>query len=203
MLSVKRHAPAVARNRDAIAQVLLRHFPRHGLILEVASGTGEHIVHFAAAMPKLQWQPSDVDPEARASVHAWVRELKLGNVLAPLELDTRSEPWPVTAAAAVVCINMIHISAWESCLALMRGASRILPPGALLFTYGPYKVDGQHTAPSNEVFDANLRARDPSWGVRDLEDVTAAANANGLSRIEMVSMPANNLSLVFRKRPTD
>lgn len=199
---MKRHAPAVARNRDAITQVLLRHSPPDGLILEVASGTGEHIVHFAAAMPTAQWQPSDTDPEARASMQAWRQELALENLLAPLDLDTRSEPWPVTAAAAVVCINMIHISPWASCLALMRGAGRILPAGGLLFTYGPYKIDGQHTAPSNAAFDANLRARDPSWGVRDLDDVTAAAETNGLSRVEVVSMPANNLSLVFRKGPT-
>ena len=196
---MKQHAPSAERNRDPILEVMRRHFPGTGRVVEIASGTGQHAVHFAGAMPGLDWQPTDIDPAARASVEAWVRDEGLSNVRTPIELDTRADPWPVASADVVVCINMIHISPWESCVGLMRGAGQVLPAGGILFTYGPYKLDGEHTAASNAAFDESLRGRDPAWGVRDLADVTAEAERNGLVRIDMVAMPANNFSLVFRR----
>jgi SAM-dependent methyltransferase len=198
----KERAPAAERNAEPIRAVLARVLPPHGLVLEVASGTGQHAVHMARAFPQLQWQPSDPDPLARESIAAWREEVGLANLLPPLALDAAGDPWPLAAADAVVCINMIHIAPWAAALGLLRGAARILPDGGLLYLYGPYRFGGRFTAPSNAAFDASLRARDPAWGVRDLEqEIAPAAAAAGLDLVEVVAMPANNHSLVFRTGP--
>jgi hypothetical protein len=195
----RRHAPATARNRDPILAVLRRHLPARGLVLEVSSGTGEHAVHFAAGLPGLAWQPSDPDPAARASIAAWAADAALPNLRPPLDLDAAGATWPVTQAEAVVCINMIHIAPWSAGLGLLRGAARILQAGGPLLLYGPFRQGGTHTAPSNADFDADLRARNPEWGVRDLEAVAAAAAAEGFGPPAIEAMPANNLTLVFRR----
>ena len=171
-------------------------------VLEIASGAGEHAVFFARAMPGVSWQPSDPDAEARASIAAWIAEERLANVAPPLAIDARADVWGVEHQRldALVAINMIHISPWQTTLGLMAGAARLLRDGGVLVTYGPYMRDGRHTAPSNEAFDASLKARDSRWGVRDLADVERAAHARGLALHETVEMPANNLSLVFEKR---
>ncbi len=204
----KLHAPATERNRAPILDVLRRYMPQRGLVLEIASGSGEHVVHFAAALgPHLVFQPTDADAGARASVDAWVASQHLANVRPALRLDAASETWPIEAADAVVCINMIHISPWTATVGLMRGAARVLResmrPGQqasdkVLYLYGPYKRDGRHTAPSNDAFDAGLRERNPLWGVRDLEAVSAMAVKHGFGPPVIEPMPANNLSVIFR-----
>jgi SAM-dependent methyltransferase len=194
-------APAAERNKDPILDVLRRVLPPRGVVLEVASGTGQHAVHMAVALPGLVWQPSDPDPDARASISAWIEETGAANVLPPLALDVRSVPWPIARADAVVCINMIHIAPWTAAEHLVAGAGRILGPGAPLVLYGPYRRNGRHTAASNEAFDADLRRRNPDWGVRDLEAVAALAAENGLALAEVVEMPANNLTVVLRRAP--
>ena len=199
MQDARRHAPATARNRDPILEVLRRHLPETGLLLEVSAGTGEHAAHFAAALPGLIWQPTDPDPGARASIAAWAREAKLNTLRPPLALDAAAEDWPVARADAVLCINMIHIAPWAAGLGLLRGAARLLPPAGPLVLYGPYRRGGRHTAPSNAAFDAGLRAQDPAWGVRDLEAVAEAALAAGFGPPAVEEMPANNLVLVFRR----
>ena len=193
----RRHAPATQRNRKPILDVLRRVLPESGLVLEVASGTGEHAAFFASALPALVFQPSDPDPEACASIAAWCEGLT--NVRAPLALDARDVTWPIARAGAVVCINMIHIAPWEACEGLLRGAARVLGAGGVLYLYGPYRLDGRHTAPSNAAFDADLRAENAAWGVRDLEVVVACAERHGLAFDERVAMPANNQSVVFRR----
>jgi SAM-dependent methyltransferase len=195
----RRYAPSVARNKDAIAGVLARYLPSSGLVLEIASGSGEHAVHFASSFPALVFQPTDPSEEALASIAAWRQEAALPNMRAPLALDVTAAPWPINYADAVTCINMIHIAPWEATLGLVAGAARIIPPGGLLFLYGPYKRAGQHTAPSNADFDASLRERDARWGVRDLETVAAEATAMGFAAPMIEAMPANNLSLIFRR----
>lgn len=197
MSDARQHAPATQRNRDAILDVLRPVLPPTGLVLEIASGSGEHVMHFAGALPGLIFQPSDPNPTALASIGAWTAGI--ANVLPPVQLDTTAAAWPVTAADALLCINMIHIAPWEAAMGLFAGAARILSPGAPLYLYGPYRRGGAHTAPSNEAFDHQLKARDPAWGVRDLEAVTALAAAD-FSGPEITGMPANNLSLVFRRR---
>lgn len=192
-------APATQRNREPILAVLRRVLPPRGLVLEVASGTGEHATHFAAALPEITWQPSDPDPDNRLSVAAWAVELQTTNMRPPLALDVRADAWPLTHADAVVAINMIHIAPWEATLGLLRGAAAILPAGAPLYLYGPYLREGHPTAPSNVAFDQSLRERDPSWGVRDLGAVVAAAAPCELVFEEVVEMPANNLSVVLRR----
>ncbi|MBN3765761.1 DUF938 domain-containing protein [Burkholderia sp. Ac-20365] len=199
-LNLRQHAPAAERNREPILAVLKRVLPATGTVLEIASGTGQHAIHFAAALPQLVWQPSDADDEARASIAAWTAHSGLTNVRAPLALDVRDASWGIEAADAIVCINMIHISPWESAQALIDGAGRLLPAGGVLFLYGPYRRGGAHTAPSNAAFDQQLQSRNPAWGVRDMEDVVALADAAGFDADEPVEMPANNFSLVFRKR---
>ena len=193
------YAPAVARNREPILAVLRRVLPPHGLVLEVASGSGEHAAFFAAALPQLTWQPTDPDPRARASIAAFCAASGPPNLLPPLALDAAAPDWPVTVAAAVVCINMIHIAPWSACEGLMAGTARVLPPGGVLYLYGPYREEGRHTAPSNAAFDADLRRRDPAWGVRDLGEVVALALRHGLVHEETVTMPANNRSVIFRR----
>jgi hypothetical protein len=194
------YAPATQRNRVAILDVLRAVLPASGLVLEVASGSGEHIVYLAEALPQLTFQPSDPTAEARDSIAAWVVSEGVGNVRPPLALDASADRWPIAAADALICINMIHIAPWDAAIGLMRGAAAILPAGAPLYLYGPFKRDGRHTAPSNADFDDSLRARDPAWGVRDLNDVAELAAAAGFTAPDITEMPANNLSLVFRRR---
>ncbi|WP_119677528.1 DUF938 domain-containing protein [Indioceanicola profundi] len=199
MTDPRRSAPAALRNRGPILEVLRRALPAEGLVLEIASGTGEHVVFFAEALDGLRWQPTDLDPENLDSIRAWVRETGVRSVAEPLALDVTRRPWPVEAADAIVCINMVHISPWAATVGLMEGAGALLAPGAPLVLYGPYRRGGRHTAPSNEAFDESLRARDPSWGVRDLEAMAQEAEGRGLALEEVAEMPANNLSLVFRR----
>ncbi len=195
----RRFAPATQRNRTFILDVLRRVLPSAGVVVEVASGTGEHAAYFATQMPSLRWQPSDPDAGARRSIDAWAAASGAAGVLPAVALDAMAGEWPLAHADAVVCINMIHIAPWEACLGLLEGARKILAVGAPLVLYGPFRVGGTHTAPSNASFDADLRARDPRWGVRDLETVVDAAAAHGFERHEVVAMPANNLILVLRR----
>ena len=197
--AAKRHAPATLRNRDAIRAVLAGWLPASGIVLEVASGSGEHIVHFAASFPDLDWQPSDPDPAGLTSIAVWRAEAGLANVAPPLALDASASDWPVEQADAVLCINMVHISPWEATLGLLAGAARLLASGAPLILYGPYIEPDVPTAASNLAFDASLRARDPAWGLRDTEAVQAAARDAGLTFAERRAMPANNLMLLFRR----
>lgn len=193
----RRHAPATARNRDPLLAVLRSVLPADGLVLEVASGSGEHAVHFAAALPGLTWQPTDPDEGARTSIDAWAREAGLANILPALPLDASAWPWTVEAADAILCVNMIHIAPWSATLGLLRGASELLPPGAPLILYGPFLRANIRTAQSNLDFDASLRARNPEWGLRPLEEVAQAAEGFSLERV--VEMPANNLTVIFRR----
>ena len=193
----RRHAPATARNRDAIAAVLADILPETGCVLEIASGTGEHIASFAERFPALDWQPSDPEPSALASIGSWTAGL--GNVSTPIAIDATEAGWPVERADAVLCVNMVHIAPWDATLGLMAGANAVLEPGAPLILYGPYLRGDVATAPSNLEFDASLKSRDARWGLRSVEDVRAAANVGGLAFERLVEMPANNLMLVFRK----
>ena len=199
MDDVRLHAPSAARNRDPILAVLQRFLPARGVVLELASGSGEHTMHFAQALPALAFQPSDPDPQARASIDAWAASAGLLNVRPALALDVTAQPWPIDAADAVLCINMIHIAPWEAAVGLVSGAAALLPPDGLLYLYGPYRRNGGHTAPSNEAFDRSLRERNPAWGIRDLEAVAELAAAHGFAPPEVEQMPANNLSLIFSK----
>ncbi len=196
---MKRHAPAVERNREPITAVLTEELPAEGLVLEVASGTGEHAVHFARTYPRLAWQPSDPDPEALASIAAWRAEEGLANVREPVLLDAAAADWPVAAADAVLCINMIHISPLAATEGLLAGAAALLAPGAPLIVYGPYLEAAVETAPSNLEFDAWLKRRDPAFGLRSAEWLDERAGAHGFARTRRVAMPANNLTLVYRR----
>jgi hypothetical protein len=196
---VKHHCPAALRNRAPILEVLREELTASGTVLEVASGSGEHVVFFAAAMPDWIWQPTDVDASALHSIAAYVDEAGLGNVLVPRSLDVRRERWGIGPFDAIVCINMIHIAPWQACVGLFRGGFAALAAGAPLVLYGPYAFEGRFSAPSNEAFDASLRARNPEWGVRDVVDVTRIAETFGLHRERIVPMPSNNHVLVFRK----
>jgi SAM-dependent methyltransferase len=198
MTEPRRFAPATERNREPIAQVLRDLLPASGTLLEVASGTGEHAVHFARLFPGLDWQPSDADPEALASIRAWRESAGLRNLREPIKLDAAAH-WPEIEADAILCVNMVHISPWAATEGLMRGAGRLLAAGARLILYGPYRRSEVPTAPSNEAFDASLRARNAEWGLRDLAAVRAEAEAHGLAFERLFEMPANNLILVFRK----
>jgi len=192
-------SPSSARNKDPILDVLKSVLPPSGTVLEIASGTGQHVVHFAAHLPTLTFQPSDIDATYQASVRAYRDDAKLENVMAPITLDVTAPQWPLESADAIICSNMIHIAPWEACLGLLAGAGRLLPEGGILYMYGPYKIGGKHSAPSNEDFDASLRNRDPSWGIRNLDDVALEARRQGLHLIKTVTMPANNLSVIYRK----
>lgn len=195
----KAFAPAAERNRRPILEVLRRALPARGLVLEVASGTGQHAAYFAKELPCLRWQPTEASWEARQSIAAWVDESSLDNLLSPLALDVRTTPWPLSQADAVLCINMIHISPWATTEALFFGARSLLQAGAPLISYGPYRLHGRHTAPSNAAFDRDLRARDPRWGVRDIDELTDLAGRTGFSLEERVDMPAHNMTLVWRR----
>jgi SAM-dependent methyltransferase len=197
---VRQHAPSAARNRDPIWGVLGSQLPPRGLVLEIASGSGEHTVHFARlAGPQIVFQPSDLDAQSCSSIDAWAAASALTNIHPALRLDAASDAWPINHADVVICINMIHISPWASTVGLVRGAARLLPPGGLLFLYGPYRRDGRHTAPSNEAFDMDLRRRNREWGVRDLEAVADLATAARFAAPSITPMPANNLSVLFRR----
>ena len=195
----KEHAPATLRNRDPILDVLKRFLPEDGLVLEIASGSGEHAAYFAPRLEGLTWQPSARDIESRASISSWAEETEWDSLLAPVELDVLVEPWPVLQADAVVCINMIHISPWAVTQSLMAGAARTLRAGGILYLYGPYMIDGEHTAPSNEAFHESLKSRDARWGIRDLADVIGEARTQGFEHVESVQMPVNNQSVIFKR----
>ena len=196
----RRHSPAAERNRGPILAELLRLLPAQGAMLEIAAGTGQHAAHFAAALPGWRWLPSDGDARSMTSIGAWCAAI--ANVLPPLHVDVLAAPWPGVPANidAMFCANLLHISPWATTPALMQGAARHLARQGLLLLYGPYRVEGETTAPSNEAFDADLRARDPAWGLRTLAAVVQEAEAVGLHLRERVAMPANNLLLVFARR---
>jgi SAM-dependent methyltransferase len=193
------YAEASDRNRAPILAVLQRLLPPGARVLEVGSGTGQHAAYFAAALPGTHWQPSDRDGESLDSIAAWTASLGCTNIAPPIRLDVVAGPWPVGPFDAIFSANMIHIAPWQACISLMRGAGTHLARGGVLVLYGPFKIGGAHTAPSNAAFDEDLRRRDPAWGLRDLEAVIAEASANGLTFLERVAMPANNQTLVFRK----
>jgi len=210
----RQSAPATLRNREPILAVLQQVLPPTGTVLEVSSGTGEHAVFLAPRLQPRLWIPSDPNPAALASIAAWREHDPAANLAPPIALDVCNPIWPVEQRplpaplqnldlqhhpiAAIVNINMIHIAPWAACLGLMAGARRILPPGGILYLYGPFKQEGRHTAPSNAAFDQSLRAQNPAWGVRDLEAVVAAAQAQQLTWLNTYTMPANNLSVVFQ-----
>ena len=193
------HAPATERNRESILAVLGELLPKKGLVLEIASGSGEHVCFFARSMPHLTWQPSDSDSASRASIEAYRLGAGLSNLRAPLALDVTSNTWPISEVDAIFCANMIHISPWETTLGLAAGAGRVLRSGGGLCLYGPFMRDGKHTAPSNENFDEWLRDRDPRWGIRDLAVLSRVFEPEGLRVQEAIEMPANNLSLWIKK----
>jgi SAM-dependent methyltransferase len=192
-------SPAAERNKGAILDAIRSRLPPAGVVLEIASGTGQHVVHFARELPALAWQPTDADDQLRAAAADRIRAAGLSNIRTPLRLDVLAPDWPAVDADAIVCINMIHIAPWSATGALLAGASRLLRPGRPLFLYGPYKRGGRHTAPSNEAFDENLRARNSEWGVRDLADVEHCAEQHGFALAEVTTMPANNLTVAFER----
>lgn len=195
------YSPSAARNREPVLAILKQVLPGEGLVLEIGSGTGEHAVHFAAAFPRLSWQPSDPDKVSRESIASWITASGLKNIRAPLELDVRLPAWPNVPAQldAIVSLNMIHIAPWPATLGLFAGAGRHLPQGRPLFLYGPFMRNGVHTAPSNAEFDRSLKSRNSEWGVRDIADLMRIGKEIGLELTQTLDMPANNLSLVFRR----
>jgi len=196
----RRSAPAALRNREPIAEVLAEWLPTSGLVLEIASGSGEHAIYFAERFPALQWQPSDVHSEALASIDAWREASGLSNVRQAIAVDAASPSWPTEGADAVLSINMVHISPWASALGLIKGAARLLPIDAPLILYGPWLKDDLPTAPGNLAFDADLKRRDAEWGLRRVEDFAAAATIEGLDLVQTRPMPANNLMLLLKRR---
>ncbi len=200
----RRFSPSAARNRGPILEALRATVAQGSHVLEIASGSGEHAVHCAGALGVALWQPSDPDPQARASIEAWRRAAGIGAIAAPLALDVRAPDWPDALKAGpfetVLAVNMIHIAPWSAAEGLIAGAAQCLAPGGALVLYGPFKRAGRHTAPSNEAFDASLRSRDPAWGVRDLDDVAGLAQAQGFETPRTVAMPANNNLVVLRRR---
>lgn len=192
-------SPAALRNRGPIFDLLHDVLPDVGTVLEIASGSGEHIIHFAARLPGLVWQPSDPSPDARASIQEWVNVEALTNVLPPRDIDASSENWPIDPVDAIISINMVHISPWSATQGLLKGARKHLTTGGSLILYGPYRREGHALAESNADFDADLRSRNPAWGIRTLEDVVRTAEPVGLAITSVVEMPANNLGVVFRR----
>jgi hypothetical protein len=190
---------AAERNKGPILDVLRDVLPTQGVVLEIASGSGQHVVHFAKALPGLTWQPSDPEQVLRASIASRIEEEALSNVNAPLDLDVSRQPWPLASADALVCINMIHVAPWSATDALFAGSASVVSPDGVVVLYGPYRRRGRHTSQSNERFDADLRAQDRAWGVRDIEAVSQAAVARGFMLTDVVAMPANNFTLVFRR----
>lgn len=203
-MDARQYATATQRNRQPILDVLLKVLSDQGNILEIASGTGEHGIFFAPHVSPRQWIPSEPNPLLRASICAWQDEFPAENLHPPLDIDVRNDRWSIedqeTKIEAIVNINMIHIAPWNACLGLMAGAGRILPSGGILYLYGPFKRNGKHTAPSNQAFDQSLQTSNSEWGVRDLTEVTTIAKSQGLELAEIISMPANNFSVIWRKR---
>lgn len=197
----RKHASWVARNREPILEVLLRVMPSRGRVLELASGTGEHAAYFTPRLPGLTWQPSDNDPESLASIHAWRAHASCEGFLEPIELDVLGDEWPPGPFDAVVAMNLVHIAPWGVCEALMRGAGRVLARGGVVFLYGPFFREDVPTAESNIAFDADLRRRNPAWGIRSLEEIRWAAGRHGLVPTDVIEMPANNLCVAFMKQP--
>ncbi|KJH71376.1 DUF938 domain-containing protein [Aliterella atlantica] len=196
----RQYAPATERNREPILEVLQAVLPPNGTILEVASGTGQHAVYFAPRLAPRKWLPSDTNPVALASIAAWRQYCPCENLYAPIDLDVCAPSWHIeTNIVAIASINMIHIAPWAACLGLIAGAKRLLPPGGILYLYGPFKQGGEHTAPSNAAFDASLRAQNPHWGIRNLEEVVAVAQAENFLLLKTIAMPANNYSVVWQK----
>lgn len=199
---VRKFAPAFERNHTAIAEVLGRYLDRDGAVLEIASGTGQHCVEFARQFPQYSWQPSDPNPVSRASIDAWRKYADLPNIAPVQNIDvTRSNWWQLVPASiqTMIAINLLHISPVTAMDGLMKGAGAILKTGGLLYCYGPFMRNGGHTSPSNAAFDQSLRAQDPHWGLRDIAEVEKAAGINGLTLADIVEMPANNISLIFKK----
>ncbi len=194
-------SPASVRNTEPILQILRAHLPRSGHVLEIAAGSGQHAVAFSSALPGLKWTPSDPSPDARGSIAAWAAHAGPANLQSPLALDCMDDSsWPEGPFDAIVCINMIHISPWTATEGLMRLAERLLPrPGGLLYLYGPYRETEVPLAPSNQTFDVSLKSRDPAWGLRDRDEVVALARSHGLTLTLRTEMPANNISLLFRR----
>jgi hypothetical protein len=193
-------SPSAERNKVPVAQVLKRLLPDEGVVLEVSSGTGQHVVHFAREMPSLTWQPSEHDEDCLHSIAHWLAGEALANARPALRLDVTDRPWPTRSAVAVVCLNMIHIAPWSAGQALIRGASEILSPGGMLFLYGPFRRGGRHTSASNQAFDHQLRSQNPDWGVRSLDDVARCADGHGFGSPQIHEMPANNLCVVFTRQ---
>jgi SAM-dependent methyltransferase len=193
-------SPSAERNKGPIAELLMRVLPEQGDVLEVGSGTGQHVQHFAQAMPHIRWQPTERDADCLKSIASWLALALVPNVNAPIRLDVHDKIWPVDEVAAVVCLNMIHIAPPSATEALLHGAGRVISSGGILFLYGPYRRQGRHTSASNEAFDDLLRAENPTWGVRNLEDVALLAASEGLELQEVHDLPANNLAIVFSKR---
>ena len=192
-------SPSAERNKGRIGEVLSQVLPERGIVLEVSSGTGQHVVQFARAMPKLIWQPSERDADCLRSIRAWLSVEAPSNVRPPLHLDVNTLPWPVDSAAALVCINMLHIAPWSVAEALFSGGKSLLSGGGLLCLYGPFKREGRHTSASNKDFDALLRHQDPEWGVRDLDEVSALADGTEFDLLQTHEMPSNNLTIVFQE----
>ncbi|WP_108810703.1 DUF938 domain-containing protein [Sphingorhabdus sp. Alg231-15] len=195
----EKHAPATLRNRDAIVSVLQGVLPKDGTVLEIASGTGEHAVYFGEKFPNLTWQPSDPDPDGCRSIAAWTKRAGVGNVLPPLQLDALVSEWDIEKPAAILCINMIHIAPWEASIGLFDKAAKLLKSGGIFFLYGPYFRGDAPTAQGNLDFDRSLKSRDLRWGIREVDDMDALATKNGFTRTDLVEMPANNLSLIYRR----
>ena len=196
---MKRHAPATARNSQPLAEVLARELPASGTVLEIASGSGEHAVFMARRFPALDWQPSDRDAEALASVDAWAAEAAVANLRPAIALDAAAPDWPNVSADALLCVNMVHISPWDAAVGLFAGAGRVLGSGAPLVLYGPFVEPDVETAASNHAFDQSLRQRDPAWGLRSTADLDRLAAGHGMTRTARCAMPANNLVLVYRR----
>lgn len=198
-VSEQRHAPATLRNRDAIVAVLQTILPASGTVLEIASGTGEHIIYFGRQFPQLQFMPSDPDPVNLQSIAAWTARERVTNILPPLGLDAMGKNWDVDPVAAVLCINMIHIAPWEASIGLFEKAAAQLESGAPLYLYGPYFRDDVETAQGNLDFERSLKSRNLQWGIRDVADIDSLAARTGFTRESLVEMPANNISLIYRK----
>ncbi|WP_417423648.1 DUF938 domain-containing protein [Hoeflea sp.] len=196
----KLSSPSALRNRGPISDLLRHVLPKTGTVLEIASGSGEHVIHFASLFPNLVWQPSDPSPEARVSIQEWVKSEATTNVLPPLDIDASSPTWPIEQADAMIAINMVHISPWSATQGLLAGAGKLLPSGSVLVLYGPYRREGQPLVPSNVEFDTSLRARNSAWGIRLLEDVESLAKQSGLALTSVTEMPANNLGVVFTRQ---
>ena len=196
---VKKYSPATIRNRDPILGVLENTLPVNGLVLEIASGSGEHAAYFAPRLQGLTWQPSAPNPESRASISSWAEETMSNNLLTPIDLDVLVNPWPVPYADAIICINLLHISPWAVTKSLMAGAARTLRTGGVLYLYGPFKIDGEHTSMTNHAFHKSLKMRDAQWGIRDLAKVIFEAKTHGLRHTQRIQMPANNQSIIFER----